>query len=176
MKVPSNKDRLAESKILILYILKKLEKPVSHDSLLNLVLSGTDINYFYFKQYLDDLLSSKYVFSFEENDVQYYEITEEGIEAYELTKDMVPGIVKLKVDANFKSALESFENEHTIVAEYEQINESSYRVICKIVDHEDVIFETRVITWSKDEAKNISKNWKENAESLYPEIMKKLTK
>ena len=46
MKLTSDNETLAENKVLILYILNKLNKPINNDSLLKLVLSIQDMNYF----------------------------------------------------------------------------------------------------------------------------------
>ena len=61
MKLTSDNETLAENKVLILYILNKVNKPLTNDALLQLVLSITDMNYFYFQQFLLDLLENKYI-------------------------------------------------------------------------------------------------------------------
>ena len=61
MKLTSDNETLAENKVLILYILNKIDKPVNNDELLQLVLSAQDMNYFYFQQFLLDLLENKYI-------------------------------------------------------------------------------------------------------------------
>ena len=52
MQLSSDKSLLAESKVLILYILYKANKPLTNEEFLKLVLSVTDMNYFYFQQFL----------------------------------------------------------------------------------------------------------------------------
>ena len=95
MKLTSDNETIARDKVLILYILDTVEKPVTNDALLELVLSIQDINYFYFQQFLLDLLNTKYIISYKKEDTEFYEITKQGVDALELTKDMIPGIIKL---------------------------------------------------------------------------------
>ena len=90
MKLTSDNETLAENKVLILYILNKIGKPISNDSLLNLVLAVTDMNYFYFQQFLLDLLENQYIARFDIDGKHTYSITEKGKEALELTQDMLP--------------------------------------------------------------------------------------
>lgn len=47
----SDSETLAENKVLILYILNKVNKPITNDSLYKLVLSALDINYFTFNNF-----------------------------------------------------------------------------------------------------------------------------
>lgn len=55
MKLGADNETLAENKVLILYLLSIIDKPVNNDSLYRLVLSIQDMNYFYFQQFLLDL-------------------------------------------------------------------------------------------------------------------------
>ena len=67
MKLTSSNEVLAENKVLILYILDKIGEPTTDNELLKLVLSITDMNYFYFQQFMLDLLSSNYVSKYEKD-------------------------------------------------------------------------------------------------------------
>ncbi|MFR0822384.1 MAG: DUF4364 family protein [Clostridia bacterium] len=176
MKLTSDDETLAENKVLILYILDKIGKPISNDSLLNLVLAVTDMNYFYFQQFLLDLLENGYIINYYKDDHSFYEITSFGKETLSLTQDILPGIIKLRVDSNFKNELETFENEHSVIAEYVPRSENYYMVTCKIIDHNDTIFEVKTFAGSGTQAKDIVNNWKQHAEEMYPQILNILTK
>lgn len=176
MMLTSDSESLAESKVLILYILSKVGKPISGDSLLNLVLAVTDINYFYFQQFLLDLLEKKYISTFNKEETNFYEITDNGKETLKLTQDIVPGIIKLKVDSNFKDELDNFENQHSTIAEYTPISENNYTVCCKVIDNTDTVFEVKTFAGSRQQAKKIVDNWNKNADKMYPAILDILTK
>ena len=60
MKINTDNETIAENKVLILYILDTIDKPVTNEALFELVLSIQDINYFYFQQFILDLLENKY--------------------------------------------------------------------------------------------------------------------
>lgn len=176
MKLTSDNETLAENKVLILYILNKIGKPISNDSLLNLVLAVTDMNYFYFQQFLLDLLENGYIINYYKDDCSFYDITDFGKETLTLTQDILPGIIKLRVDANFKDELDSFENEHSIVSEYTPVSENNYIISCKIVDNNDIVFEVKTFAGSREQAKEIVDNWNKNADKMYPAILNILTK
>ncbi len=176
MKLTSDNETLAENKVLILYILNKIGKPISNDALLNLVLAVTDMNYFYFQQFLLDLLENGYIINYVKDDHSFYDITKFGKETLELTQNILPGIIKLRVDSNFKNELENFEEEHSIVAEYTPRSEDYFTVSCKIIEHNDTIFEVTTFAGSRDQAKEIVDNWKNRANEIYPEILNILTR
>ena len=133
MKLTSNDETLAESKVLILYILNSVKKAISNNALYKIVLSVFDMNYFYFQQFLIDLTNSDFVLTFDQEEQHMYLITEKGTRTLELTEDLLPGIIKLQVDTNLKYALDDVNEENSIVAEYTPVNENYYNVTCKII-------------------------------------------
>ena len=96
MKINTDNETIAENKVLILYILNTIEKPITNNALYELVISIQDINYFYFQQFILDLLENKYISELKEDERSelVYSITTVGKQTLELTKDMIPGIIK----------------------------------------------------------------------------------
>lgn len=174
MKLTQNGEVLAENKVLILYILNKVAEPVTNDGLLRLVLTVMDINYFYFQQFLIDLIEKKYVISYVKDGKTVYQISESGKETLELTTNIIPGIIKLKADISLSDELKESAQEESITAEYTPKSENEYTVTCKINEKSSCIFEISVFAGSRDEAKRIVDNWKENAYRIYPEILNSL--
>ena len=56
-----NSSELAESKLLLLYILKNLKTPISNTQLTEIVLENNLINYFTLQQYISELDSSEFI-------------------------------------------------------------------------------------------------------------------
>ena len=175
MKITSDSETLAENKVLILYVLSRVEKPIPNDTLYTILSSAIDLNYFYFEQFLLDLINVKYVVCYEKESQNVYKITESGKKTLDLTLDILPGIIKLKVDTNFKNKVDNFENEESIVAEFIPKSESEYEVNCKIIDQGETVFEIKTIAYSRDQAQIIVNNWKNNASLLYPKLLETIT-
>ena len=175
LKITSDSETLAENKVLILYILSRVNKPITNDALYTILSSAVDLNYFYFEQFLLDLINVKYVICYDKETQNVYEITESGKNTLDLTLDILPGIIKLKVDTNFKSKMENFQNEESIVAEFTPKSENEYEVECKIIEDREVVFEIKTLAYSREQAQHIVENWKKNARTLYPKLLSTLT-
>lgn len=175
MMLSSGDKSLAESKILILYILNKIGKPVTNEALLKVVLTLTDMNYFYFQQFLLDLIEEKYVLNYDNGSETVYSLTDEGKETLRLTSDIVPGIRKLRIDSNLKDNLDKVEEEISVTADFIPHSETEYSVRCKVVENATTLFEIVTFAGSREQAKIISENWKENAIEIYPQILDLLT-
>ena len=172
MSQSDNTTALAENKVLILYILNQIPDRIIEDGLFKIITTINNVNYFYFKQVLTDLLDTKLVGIFtkeEEEDV--LKITSEGTNALSLTEDVLPGILKLKADNVFKKELSSITNESSVIAEFTPKNENDYTIRCKIVENNETIFEVKTFAGSRDRAKRIVDNWNKNASKIYPKIL-----
>ena len=167
-----NTTALAENKVLILYILNKLSDGIIEDSLYKIISSINNVNYFYFKEVLTDLLDSKLVgILTKEEEESILKITSEGNNALSLTQDVLPGILQLKADNVLKNIFSSITDETSIIAEFIPKSENDYTIKCKIIENNETIFEVRTFAGSRDRAKKIVDNWNENASKIYPQIL-----
>lgn len=173
MEIDTNS--LAQDKVLILYILNKLDKDITSSDLFKIMSNINDMNYFYFRQILIDLVDSKLIGSYTKDENSVYEITTEGKTSLDLTIDVLPGLTKLKADTVLKNELNKIVDESSIVAEYIPENESSFTVKCKIIENNTTVFEVKTFAGSRQRAKSIADNWKNNANSIYPKILNLLT-
>ena len=166
MKINTDNETIAENKVLILYILDTIDKPITNNALYELVISIQDINYFYFQQFILDLLENKYISKIQEDDHSeiVYKLTNAGKQTLELTKDMVPFLFLV----NCISIV-------SIISEFAPGSKDDFIVTCKIVENNRTIFEVSISAASREQAKFISDNWKENAINIYPKTMDLLT-
>ena len=171
MKEVYNDNSLAENKVLILYTLNTINREITDTDLFKIISTINNINYFYFRDLLIDLVESKLVGTYTKEEQNVYEITPEGKNSLELTIDMLPGIIKLKADNIFKQELFEIADEESISAEYIPESENDYTVKCKIVENNKTIFEVKIFAGSNEQARNISDNWRKNAKEIYPKIM-----
>ncbi len=171
MKSNSDNTALAENKVLILYILEQINGEIIEAGLFKIISSINNVNYFYFKQVLTDLIDSKLVGTYTKDEEPLIKITSEGKNALSLTKEVLPGILKLKADNLFKKELSSIEEELSVIAEYTPKSENDYTIKCKIVENNETVFEVKTYAGSRERAKRIVNNWNKNAQEIYPKIL-----
>lgn len=172
MTSSDNTTALAENKVLILYILNQIANGISEGGLYKIISSINDVNYFYFKEVLTDLLDSKLVGIFTKDEEEsVLKITSEGTNALDLTIDVLPGILKLKADNVFKKVFSSITDKTSIISEFTPKSENDYTIKCKIIEKNETIFEVRTFAGSRDRAKKIVDNWNKNASKIYPKIL-----
>ena len=172
MSSSDNTTALAENKVLILYILNQISNGISESGLYKIISSINDVNYFYFKEVLTDLLDSKLVGIFTKDEEEsVLKITSEGKNALSLTIDVLPGILKLKADNVFKEEFASIASETSIVAEFIPRSEDDYIIKCRVIEKNETIFEVKTFAGSRERAKKIVANWNKNASKIYPKVL-----
>lgn len=173
MSNSDNTTALAENKVLILYILSQLSNGIAEGGLYKIISSINDVNYFYFKEVLTDLLDSKLVgiLTKDEEENSVLKITSEGINALSLTIDVLPGILKLKADNVFKVQFPSITNATSIIAEFTPRDENDYIIKCKVIENNETIFSVKTFAGSRERAKKIVDNWNKNASKIYPKLL-----
>ena len=171
MKKAADENALAENKILILYVLDKINKPITNDDLFKLISVGSNMNYFYFQQFLFDLIESKYVYSYNKNNMNFLELTDEGKKIYSLTSDMLPGIMKLNIDTKIREELEQIKEEASVSSEFIPYSENEFTVIGRISENHKTLFEFQTFAGSRTQAQAIIENWENNAIDIYPKLL-----
>lgn len=171
-----SKEKLAENKLTILYLLSKVNCTLSNLQILRLLYDFDEFNYYYFQHLLSDLVEKNYIAYYKQEEEWLYEITDAGREILELTGDLLPGIKKYKLDVITRDLLQEVQNEVSITAEYIPDSSNDYITRCKISEAHKTLFEINVYCGTQEQAKKIAENWRNHANDFYPEIIKILTK
>ena len=175
-EITDNNEIKAENKLIILYLLNKANCKLTNLQIQRLLYDFEGFNYYYFQHILSDLVEKKYIVNYKQEDEWLYEITAEGKEILSLTENMLPGIIKYKLDSITKELLQQVQNEVSITAEYIPENDNEYITRCKISENHNTLFELSIYCASGDQAKIIADNWKKHASEYYPEIIEMLSK
>lgn len=167
-------EQLAENKLILLYLMHNVKCTLSNLQILKLLYDFEGFNYYYFQHLLSDLVEKNYIMSYKQNEEWLYEITTLGSEVLELTENMLPGIIKHKIDMITRELLNDVKNELIISAEYVPEANDTYITKCKLSEDHQTAFELNILCSTQSEAKKIAENWKSNANNYYSEIIKML--
>lgn len=168
----SNVRELAQNKIIILYIIKNLKGLCDEEKLIAFILKFDIYNYFYFKEYLNELIDSNLVNYSSENKIM---ITSDGLEALEYFSDNIGEDLK----ENLNDYIDTFKKQeiynNIISADYNIENEKYYCNL-SIKEQENDIFFLRIEAPDEEYAKNICEKFKNNPQILYKNIISVLSK
>ncbi|SCY69719.1 DUF4364 family protein [Alkaliphilus peptidifermentans] len=167
----NSSQQLAENKLLLLYIFKKLDLPVTHSQVTDFILKNDIMNYFMFQQFLGELKESDFIEEEHKDNIQYYVITEKGRNTLKYFIDRIPPFSINKINQMLGVARNEFIKSSEVKADYIKLNEMEYLVSLKVIENEQPIIHLDLNVANSKQAKQICENWRNNAQNLYGKLI-----
>lgn len=173
-KGANSKDALAQNKLMILYLLKKMNMPVSLAHIQNFALSAEYMDYFALSGYLADMASKKQIQQTKENNQTCYNITMTGLEALSFFENMIDTAVKEHINEYVSANKPHLKDDLYVSGDYEEVGKDNYRVDLSFKENSETLININLSSLSKEQAKKICSNWKNNTSELYISTLKSL--
>ena len=161
-----------ENKLLILYLIDKMDIPLSDRQIAEFVLPFGFMSDFDLSRNLAEMTQNGFLDKSLDINVIRYSILGKGGEALEFFEKRLPPETRGKINQYV------IDNRRTIKKDYE-INANyfydhtydEYIVKCAFYEDERMLMELNVSVVSNEQAKNICANWKENAAKIFKDII-----
>jgi len=190
---------IVQNKLIIMYILQKMDMPVSNNALTKIILEMHLMNWFVQQQCLNELCESGMVSLVK--DVPYarnasektqdvsaptgavseepsdsYILTDAGRKTLQYLVTKIPSGIRKRLDSVIPAAHREIVEDLLITAEYIPESEDKYLVICKIREKDFPLIELKATVGTKKDALSVCDNWKKHSSAIYSEIIGSLTK
>ena len=173
---PESSRELAENKLILLYIIDKINMPVSNLQVTKIILENRLMNYFYLQQYIGELCETGFLSSQTSGNKVLYSITQNGKQALSYFQShILPGI-RARIDDTIASIKTGIRNETLISADYIPESEDRYIVKCCVKEDNFTLIDLSVAVGSKKDARMVCENWKKHTQSIYSEIIGSITR
>ena len=165
-----------DNKIIILYILEKNYKPLSVEQIAKFCEDFDDITYFDICTYIQELKSNEYIEEiYTESNGSSYVITASGLSTLQELLELIPGVnlhnIKKIISKNIVKAKTDFSIDNVVVP----VNDA-FKVTCTIKEDKDEVVSITMYAANKDHARNITRNWNNNAEEIYDKLLEMMTR
>lgn len=165
---------LAENKLLLLFIFKKIKFPVSNNQITQIILENNFINYFTLQQYLNELLSSNFLKYTDETGNHRIIITEKGIKVLSLFENRISQDKMDAVEDYLNKEIKNIKKEVTITADYTLGKKGNFIVNLKAIENDSILIDIKLNVGSNKDAKDLCHKWKNNSSELYDKIIQLL--
>lgn len=170
-----NSLNLAEKKLLLLYIIDKIDLPISNIQLTEIVLENNFLNYFTLQEYIDELISSNLIIKVNQNDKDRLTISSKGKEVLSLFKNRLSDEDISKLTTYIDVKMNLIKKQSTISADYTIENGNSYVVSLSASENNIPLMEIKVTVASNKQARELCNKWKADPSDLYTKIIKVLS-
>ena len=167
---------LFENKMIILYILENSKKSLTLNQIVKYCEEFEDITYFDICTYVDTLINNDYIEKSTQEGNTFYSITSSGQSTLQELLEFIPGVNLYNIKKMINKNIVEIKTDFSINTNIIPVKSDEYKVSCYIQDGIDELVNISIYAGNKEQAKNISKNWSENAEEIYSKLLEMLTK
>ena len=163
---------IEDVKLLILYTLSKLNRPVPTEAMVDLFLNSETVEYFSLKEAIDELIETRHIAVDPEGGVTV--LTRLGYEAARELSSRLPRWACARAVRGAIELLASLDRrEGTNARVYER--DGQFVADCTLSDGDSLLYRLELTLPSREFAFATSENFKENAVDIYRMILKKLS-
>ncbi len=166
---------MAGNKMVLLFVLYQMDMAMSWSTLHDFAVPDY-MDYFDFSTYINELEENNLIETYNENNTKYYSITESGEQSLHYFSRLIPESKKNSILSFIRKNKKRIKKEYAIYANYFYHNEDEYVVKCGVIEEDMTLLELNVTVVSKEQAKLVRKNWKENCNEIYNNLLKGLLK
>lgn len=167
---------LTINKLVVLYLLANVKMPLSLSQVTQIILERAYTDYFSLQQYFAEMVDAGLLLQERESHVSWFSITDKGLETLGFFESRIPPNTREELDSFIEHNWRTLRNEMEVTAEYSIQKDNEYIVHCQVNENDSVLIELKVNVASKKQANELCKNWRNNATTLYGEILGLLAK
>lgn len=177
-----------QNKLIVMYIMNRLDIPVSNSHITRLVLETRLMNYFIFQQCFNELHGSKLIEQNDGNVVKSkagtgrnaasgrYILTEMGRKTLQYFSNLIAPGIKKQLERITSATRKKIRDEALVVADFIAESENEFIVALKIGEDDFSLIELKAAVGTKKDARSVCENWQTHSSEIYAEIIESLTK
>ncbi|MDD6331425.1 MAG: DUF4364 family protein [Clostridium sp.] len=161
-------------KLIILFMLDRVDFPLTTSQLSQFILDKGYTNYFSFQQALNELEEAGFIRSELIRNTTQYHLTSEGKEALDLFDYKISPAIKDDVYQYFAAEKINLRNEVEIFATYYPAKRDEYMVQCTILERNETMLDIKLNVPSLEQATIICDSWQAKSNDIYDYLVKQL--
>ena len=161
-------------KLIILTVIDNFNIPITNAMIVDTVLTHSFVEYIDIMQYLHELVETRLVTYYIENETRYYSLTEKGKEIVSYFASKIPLTVRERLFATAKANAKTFLNDESVKADYEKANEFEYNVNLSIAERGGDIFSLKLTVGTEKMAKAMCGRFKRDPQTFYTSVFSML--
>lgn len=161
-------------KLIILYMLEKVDFPLTNAQISGFVLDKGYTNYFHLQQAISDLIDSQLIKSKTIRNSSYFQITRQGIQTLSYFEDQISDAIKADIAEFFRENTIQMREEISAVADYYESDIEGYQVRCQLRKNDFSLVDLTIAVPTQEAASAICVNWKDKSQDIYENLIELL--
>ncbi|MGF7146110.1 DNA-binding PadR family transcriptional regulator [Anaerotaenia torta] len=161
-------------KLMILYILSRVNFPLTNAQLTAFILEKEYTNYFNIQRALSELIDDAYIDTRTIRNSTMYRITDSGKETLLLFDHMISSGIKEDIETYLQENKYELQEEVSTLADFYQVRKGEFAAHLSVVERESPIIDLTLLVPTEEEAASLCNNWKEKSSDIYAYLMSAL--
>lgn len=167
-------DGLTLYKLIVLFMLDKVDFPLTNSQISQFILDKGYTNYFTLQQAINELTDSNLIRPEIIRNMTHFHAFKEGTETLKLFEYKIPDAIKNDIVEFFNEKKYQLRNEVQILSEYFPAKKGEYTVNCLVKEKGSILLEIKLNVVSEEQAVMICDNWQENSSQVYSSLISNL--
>lgn len=161
-------------KLIVLYILDKVDFPLTNGQLTNFILEKEYTSYFNIQQAISELIEDNYINSESIRNSSLYQITESGRETLSFFSNNISQAIREDIDCYLKEHKYSLRNEVSTLADYYESKKNEFVTHLRVIEGDSAVIELKLSVPTEREANIICNNWRDKSPDIYAYVISTL--
>ncbi len=161
-------------KLIIMYMLRKVNFPLSNAQLTEFIVGKEYTNYFYVQEAINDLLDANLLTSEKIRNMTQYKATIDGEKTLEYFSGEISQAIKKDIDDYLRENAFELRNESCTRADYVPTEDGTYAVHCLVTEGKETIIDLTINVTTEEEAERVCDKWPDKSQEIYMHVMNTL--
>jgi len=172
-----------QKKLILLYLVNIMELPISHGLITDFIILKEIMSYYELEEIIASMVEGDFLDAVQENEdaedgiTTHYYLTENGLSTLDkLVDDFLPRPVRQIIDKYVNENRVRIKKDYESTANYfPNVENNEFRVKCGVYEDKRALLELFISVDTREQAKLIQTNWRENTSKMYQQIIEVLT-
>lgn len=169
-----NTDSTTLYKLMILYMLSKVNFPLSNTQLSSFMLDKQYTDYFTFQETINSLVEDGFIRGYSHQSSTHYTLTKEGEETIAFFYTKISTAIRDDIETYLFDNKYELKNEAGTVTDCYKLSNGNYIAHCQLKEGDTTLIELNLNVPVEEQAEIICARWRENSQEVYDYIVRKL--
>ena len=158
-------------KLIILYMLKRVDFPLTNAQISGFILDKGYTNYFHLQQAISELIETGLLHANTVRNATHYDLTESGSQTLDFFEERISPEIKADIEEFFEKNAMELREERSTVADYYKGEKEGYLVRCQARERDIPLMDLTLTVPTKEAAESICSAWKTKSRQVYETLM-----
>lgn len=163
-------------KLIILFLLDKVDFPLTNAQISNFILEKDYTNYFNIQQSISELIEAEFVTIETIGHSSHYRITDSGRETLSFFDNMISSAIQEDIMEYLRKNQYSLRDEVSTLSEYFEAKKGEYMARLRVLEKEESIIDLSIAVPTEEDAARICNNWRTQSQKIYAYVLANLLK